>query len=236
MATMADLRVQADQKRLADLHKKHLAGKISQAEYREYQALIAAKEETEQRAATPQERAWPIGNRDLSELLGVSQKTICAWAKLGMPRSGRDLYDFRLVFPWWSENINSGPEDKDGTITEAKKQYWLEKVRNLRIKTDALAGLYVAQMDVLRSAGDILSRFRNSVRSWRTRLPPILVGKSQEEMLPLIESEMDSALSELANQLMEAKAAGKRPVMKRKRPAKASKHAKPSKPTKRKSK
>ena len=206
MALPKNIREQADAKRLGDLHKKHLAGKITSSEYREYTRLVDEQKEREAaQEAQAEGRAWLIGNRDLSDLIGVSQKTICAWAKLGMPRIARDQYDFKQVFPWWQENINAGPEDRDETITAAKKQYWLEKVENLRIKNEALRGEYVRQDDVLKAAGEVMSQFRNALRSLRTRLPPVLVGKPLEEMIPVIEQEVDRFLADMAEGLSSGK-------------------------------
>jgi phage terminase Nu1 subunit (DNA packaging protein) len=201
MATMADLRVQASKKRLADLHKKHLAGKISQAEYKEYQQLLEDQDTADQQAAPSHPSgAWMVGNRDLADLLGVSQKTICGWVKLGMPRMGRDQYDFRAVFPWWMDRIYKGPEDKDETITAAKKRYWLGKADQIQLKNSILAGDYVPRASIAQDIADRASIFRSAVRSWRTRLPHKLVGLSSEDMLPIIEAEMDDALQALSDE------------------------------------
>lgn len=227
MASIADLRSQANQKRLADLHKKHLAGKISTAEYREYQQLMTEREEaTAIEASKSSGAVWLVGNRDLADLLGVSQKTICGWAKIGMPRMGRDQYDFKAVFPWWMDRIYKGPEDKDETITAAKKRYWLGKADQIQLKNSILAGDYIQRSSITQDITDRVAIFRNAVRSWRTRLPHLLVGLSSEDMLPIIEKEMDDALQALSDEFarIAANKGGKRCRKSRaKKPTKAKK-------------
>ena len=148
---------------------------------------------------------WLVRSGALAELLGVTQKTIAAWAKLGMPRHAYGEYDFKTVFPWWMENINAGPEDRDATITETKKKYWQEKVENLRIKNEALRGGYVSVEEVLRAQAQVSGAVRNSVRSWASRLPPMLEGKTADEMLPAIRAEVDQSLRILSAQIVGGK-------------------------------
>jgi phage terminase Nu1 subunit (DNA packaging protein) len=148
----------------------------------------------------------------LASMIGVAPRTVYEWVKVGMPKHGAGRFDAVVCLAWWRENILSKDTD-DETLTEAKRKYWQAKVANLEIRNAALRGEYVLQSDVCRSSAEIAARFRNACRSWRTRLPPVLVGKTVEEMLPAIESEIDAALSELASAL---EADGK-PIQRRKR-------------------
>jgi hypothetical protein len=188
-----------------------LAGKrITAAEKELCDRYEAAQEEQAAAAGgaggpgSSKEQPWTVRSAALAELLGVTQKTIAAWVKLGMPREAFGIYNFRRVFPWWMDNINSGPEDRDETVTAAKKRFWLEKVENLRLKNGILRGEFVAVEEVLQAHGAIVGSIKNAVRSWASRLPPMIAGKSQEEMLPVIRAEMDAALRTLSASLIES--------------------------------
>jgi len=175
-------------------------------------------ERLDREAAAPTSRdTWKVGTADLASLLGVTSKTIAEWTKLGMPKLAFATYDFRQVFPWWRDKIYKGPEDKDQTVTEAKRRYWLGKADQIEVKTAALKGEYARKEDVRRVVSETVSQFRNAARSWASRLSPILAGKTADEMLPLIRAEIDDALRSLADAFL---AGQEKPTKRRRTPAK----------------
>lgn len=193
-----------EQSQIKNIIAKTQSGKILSAREQE----LAERWEASKAPPEPVEKSagcWLVRSGNLASLLGVTQKTIAEWAKLGMPRHAYGEYDFAKVFPWWMENINTGPEDRDETITATKKRFWEEKVENLRIKNEALRGEYVRVEDVLRSQSQVCGAFKNAARSWASRLPPIISGKSTEEMLPAIRSEVDGALRTLSGSIVGGK-------------------------------
>lgn len=111
MASVKEIREKVKQKRLSDLLTKHQAGKTSVTEVKELDALLAERENLEK----PKENVcnWKCSIVQLSELFMVTKKTIRDWVKKGMPKDSYSVYDLKKVFPWWLENINSGPEDRD---------------------------------------------------------------------------------------------------------------------------
>ena len=177
--------------------KKH---PLTQAQLREVDEVLAEQEQSAADTETidkPRGDTVVVHSRLLAAILGVTHATVYNWRKLGMPQVGPARFDVVVCCRWWRENILSTGRD-DETLTEAKRKYWQAKVVNLDIRNAALRGEYVRHADVNTSSASIAAMFRNAVRSWRTRLPPMLVGKPADEMLPLIEREMDAALTELS--------------------------------------
>ena len=143
-------------------------------------------------------KAEKVSTSFLCHVFGVSRNAISEWVRdRGMPQIARGMFDMKACLDWWLEEVYQGPEDDEDSIKAAKLRLFRLKGDETEQKIGTKAGEWVTKAAVRLAHGVILSRFRNAVRSWRSRLPPILAGKSEEEMLPLIEKEMDDALTAL---------------------------------------
>lgn len=184
MANDQTLRDKVKQKRLADLLKKHQEGKTSASEVKELDALLAEREK--QSDAT----AWLCSNAQLASLLEVSQKTICEWAKNGMPKVSTGTYDFAKVFPWWKKEIYEGKEDQDETITEAKRKYWVERARRETMRNDIqLENLLPCEKVypewTARAAG-----LRQTLIAIPSRMAPTLANQSEDTIRTKLREEI----------------------------------------------
>lgn len=196
MTLPAGYEIKADEKRLLDLDDKHKKGKITQAEFKEYKRLLQEKRERDElaqaQAAGPQ--PWLISNAELAALIGVTGKTICEWAKLGMPKVRQGTYDFRKVFPWWMENIISRDDDDDGTTTALKRDFLREKIRKARVEADEAEGKVWPVDEIHGQWCRRVAELRQALLTLAVRLPALLEGKPISEMRNMIQKEASTML------------------------------------------
>ncbi|MBF0410940.1 MAG: hypothetical protein HQM10_26585 [Candidatus Riflebacteria bacterium] len=126
---------------------------------------------------------------ELSSLFGVTRKCISDWCAKGMPKVKYGVYDLQVVFPWWQDNIGSNEEDRDETLLQAKRQYWMAKAESERLKVDKEKENLFPKSEILQEWVGRVGEIKAGLRSLEVRLPPVLEGKNQEEMGDIIEKE-----------------------------------------------
>lgn len=138
----------------------------------------------------PDERSnLVVDTSSVAKFFGVSPRSVQVWVKeKRCPRIKHGLFDLQAVFAWWNENIASG---SDSMATEdIKQEYWrwkteYEKTRVLKeqdllIPSDIVTDAWAARVVELTGGLAALAE----------RLPPLVVGKSRNEVREIIRREV----------------------------------------------
>ena len=91
------------------------------------------------------------------------------------------------VFGWWNEAINSGASEAEENI---RLEYWKWKTENERMRAQQTSGELLAKDEVLAAWANRIRNVWGMLYLLESRLPPILHGKSINEMQELIQTEI----------------------------------------------
>jgi terminase small subunit / prophage DNA-packing protein len=141
-----------------------------------------------------------VNQRELSEILGISQKSLSLWVRDGLPvqletEAGlANQYDTEAVINWYvarevSKHSKETEKDRLSRLQGDKIELELATMRSMLIPADqiepAWTGMVVA--------------FRQTLRSLSTRLSHLLVGKDNPDAIRvMLDEEIDLALNKLA--------------------------------------
>jgi phage terminase Nu1 subunit (DNA packaging protein) len=123
----------------------------------------------------------------------VTRKTLKQWSDAGAPKVNRGRWNLKELFDWWWTEIASdraAQQGGDESMNEAKRRYWWQKYEGERIKNERERGRLIARDDVAREWAWRVAEVANGLSAMAKRLPPLLEGKTQGEMLRLIEDEV----------------------------------------------
>lgn len=136
----------------------------------------------------PIERSDFLVSLDLAaDFLNTPARTIGNWHKIkGMPKVKHGLYDLKVVTHWWVENI-IGIESKK--IEEIKLKYWTWKAEKEKIGVEQAKEELVAREDIAKSWAGRISEVSAALVGFIDRLPPLLVGKSRNEIRQVLDDE-----------------------------------------------
>ena len=130
-----------------------------------------------------------VSTQAIADFFGVVSKTICEWVKQGMPKEKYGSYDLKKCFDWWQENINATKEDTNPKLVELRAEG--QKIKNQReqIKLDAERGLLISREEVIDQWCKRIAVVRQSLLSLPVRLPPIVEGKTRQEIRAIVNDE-----------------------------------------------
>lgn len=133
--------------------------------------------------------AFTATNQTLAEFFNVSTKTICEWVKNGMPKEKYATYDLKKCFDWWLETIEATKEDANPKLVELRAEG--QKIKNQReqIKLDTERGLLISKEEVVDQWCKRIAVVKQSLLSLAVRLPPVVEGKSRQEIRSLVNDE-----------------------------------------------
>jgi len=133
-----------------------------------------------------------VATSDVQAFFGVSRKTIHVWNKNGCPKASYGKYDLKAVFDWWWENIASyhTSEILDGSMEDARRDYWQAKAEGERIKVDQLKESVVSWERIEQEWCARVGAVTAGLSAFADRLPPLLEGKSRPEMQKTIADEV----------------------------------------------
>lgn len=189
MSDNQSLRDKVKQKRLADLLSKHKEGKTTEREVKELDSLLAEREKQSEPVG------WICSTEQLCQLFRVTRKTIAEWVKKGMPKIAIGTFDFQKVFPWWMDGIYQGLEDRDETITEAKRKYWVERARRETMRNDIQVGALLPCDKVYPAWSERAADLRQSLITLPPRMAPILSSRSEDEIRSKLREEVFTILT-----------------------------------------
>ena len=133
-----------------------------------------------------------VSTSDVQAFFGVSRKTVHVWNKNGCPKVKHGKYNLKAVFDWWWENIAAyhTSEILDGSLENARREYWQAKAEGERIKVDQLKETLVSwdKIDIEWCAR--VAVVTSGLSAFADRLPPLLEGKSRPQMQNVIKQEV----------------------------------------------
>ena len=130
--------------------------------------------------------------KQLSEVFGVSVRTIHRWLLEGMPKKTADGYDVNLIAKWRGISLDDEP---DGITEDSNtKAYWDIQFRKWRALYQKV--LYEREKCLLmpikefeERITEILMSLASNLAIYEDRLPPQLEGKTKQEMRDIIHRE-----------------------------------------------
>ena len=132
-----------------------------------------------------------VNVRTLADFFHVDKRSIVNWCKSGMPKESRGVYDLKKCFDWWKENINSPVTNEE---KEVRARYWLAKAEGEEIKIARVKGELIKRDSVASEFAQRASDLKTTLRALKYRISGLLVGKSQEEIMQTLETEIDEML------------------------------------------
>jgi hypothetical protein len=116
----------------------------------------------------------------------IAEPTLSRWKKAGCPKQSRGLYDLKAVFKWFLENIvngtgeGAGCEDED--LRESRALYWQNKARLMEVQALKAQDAVFNRSEIYNQWAARLFVLCSSLENLADRLPPILHGKTPNEM------------------------------------------------------
>lgn len=141
-----------------------------------------------------------MNKRDLAELLGISEVTLTAWQKAGMPMGPRaargepNEYDSEKVIRWWIKRevqkaSDEQPRDRRDRLQADEIEHRLKEKRGELIPAAAIRPAWIAQVVAARQA----------IRAVPAEVAPaVLMLRSEDEVRDFLEERLDDALTKLA--------------------------------------
>lgn len=128
-----------------------------------------------------------------AKFFGVTRKALMDWANKGCPKEKRGRWNLKQVFDWWWENLagdRAAQQSDDESMNEAKRLYWWQKYEGERINNKQRQDHLVPREQIAREWAWRVAEVANGLSAIAKRLPPLLEGKSQSDMVKIIEGEM----------------------------------------------
>jgi phage terminase Nu1 subunit (DNA packaging protein) len=125
-------------------------------------------------------------NNAVASFLGVTLMTLTNWCKSGMPKLSRGKYNLKDCFDWWLENIQE-PKTQTTKAKDANERYWQAKADNEEIKRDQARGELLPVSEIYPEWCARVGEVKQGLLSLKIRLPPVLEGKTRDEMRDIIE-------------------------------------------------
>ena len=129
----------------------------------------------------------------IANFFDVSERTIRNWVQKGMPRVADGVYSPKDCFNWWNEFINESNADGDD-IEEIKKRFWNARTGNEELKFEKTKGELVARDKVENAFAARAYELTLSFRALKNRLPPVVEGKSREDIQNELGKELNRIL------------------------------------------
>lgn len=129
----------------------------------------------------------------IANFFGVNERTIRQWVQKGMPRVADGVYSPRDCFNWWNEYINESSDEGDD-LEEIKKRFWNARTGNEELKFEKTKGELVSKDKVENAFSARAYELSLSFRALKYRLPPMVEGRSREEIQNELGKELNRIL------------------------------------------
>jgi hypothetical protein len=132
-----------------------------------------------------------------ADFFDTSQSNLRNWKVRGCPGSlGHNMWDLKILNQWFMDNIlESRLDTSDPELATSKRLYWHSKARREQLRADEEERSLISVPEVLEIYGTLMARFKNGLIDFSTRLPPVISGKSQSQMIGIIKNECCLLLS-----------------------------------------
>ena len=119
---------------------------------------------------------------------GVTPKCIVDWTHKGCPKISTGKYNLKSVYDWVESNLKEGGET--GTsMTKVKTEYWQAKAEREKLYLQEDQNKLIKKEDVHSKWALRIQEITKGLDYLSSRLPPLLLDKSEDEMADIIEKE-----------------------------------------------
>lgn len=135
-------------------------------------------------------------SKQVAAFFEVTQSALRNWKGRGCPNAGHNHWDLKAVNAWFIDNIfESRMETSDPELAASKRKYWASKAQRESLRAAEEERSLISVPEILELYGSLMGRFKNGLLNFSSRLPPVLSGKSQVEMIGNVKSECCLLLS-----------------------------------------
>lgn len=139
-----------------------------------------------------------LSGKELSNLVGVTVRTLQTWAKAGASGFiGRGKWDLLAFLPWFIEHIKSSEETPE--LKESKARYWAAKSAREELRVEQEKSGLIPKDQATQWLIQIITEAKNEFLSVPRRMAPILYGKEIIHIEQDLRAEIYRILSKLSN-------------------------------------
>ncbi|MBU0977842.1 MAG: terminase small subunit [Nanoarchaeota archaeon] len=133
-----------------------------------------------------------LSTSEIGAFFGVSRIAVHKWHKSGCPKIKYGKFDLKAVFDWWWLNIASyhTSEILDGSLEDARREYWQAKAEGMRLEVDKIKETLVSWNKIETEWCSRVAVVTSGLSAFADRLPPLLEGKARAEVQKIIKDEV----------------------------------------------
>lgn len=137
---------------------------------------------------------WLATTNHLSDLFGVTTKTIQEWARKGMPQKGRNLFHLREVIRWWAGHIFRESDTNDSKSEAERRAAWA-KAHAAEEANAIRRGQLMRREDVVNQWAFRVANLRSGLLALPSRLGDLLANKDISSVRVILRQEMECLLA-----------------------------------------
>jgi len=132
-----------------------------------------------------------LNTTQMVELFGVTRKTLTVWKGEGADSAyvSRGKWDLKVFLEWWLDNVHEtkGPSSPD---IQAERLRWERgRADKIELQVQALKGEMKSKDEIHREWAARISLVVSGLNIYQDRLPPLLEGKTRNQMRAIIRKE-----------------------------------------------
>ena len=128
----------------------------------------------------------------ITDLVGIDKSTLTRWKRLGVDEAnvGRNQWDVKAFVSWWADNIRSAASGEENTtLNDERLRYERARADKMELQVSLMKGETKPIEDVHREWAARIAVVVNGLTIYQDRLPPLLEGKSRNQMRAIIKKE-----------------------------------------------
>lgn len=137
-----------------------------------------------------------LQQKDIAAAFGTTARTIRTWTAKGMPRNSDGTYSLPSCIEWSIIESQGGPAPKGNEADDTwlqlyrSERYKIAKIERKKLKGDLMPKDEISQQWALR-----LAHAKSTFMNFTDRLPPLLVGKTRENIRETLKAEIRELLT-----------------------------------------
>jgi len=148
-----------------------------------------AKAETKQKAEKKKHAI--VKTTTLCSIFGIFQSQLSIWKKEGadVAEVGRNQWDATVFLEWWLDNKYDPIDPNDPDIKEYRGRYEKARAEKMEIQVAILKGEMKSKEEIHQEWAARISLVVSGLNIYQDRLPPLLEGKTRNQMRAIIRKE-----------------------------------------------
>ncbi|MBW2110637.1 MAG: hypothetical protein JRH00_04240 [Deltaproteobacteria bacterium] len=132
-----------------------------------------------------------VTTNQLIKLLDISSRSrLTDWKHAGMPGYiERNRWDLKAVLDWFHENILQGAPTADPDIQKERLRWEKGRADKIEIQVKQLRRSLISRDEIHREWAARISLVVSGLNIYQDRLPPLLEGKTRNQMRAIIRKE-----------------------------------------------